>query len=210
MSGSDEDGESDAHNHDEDYEFGFAADTVIDGSYDEEFGTPMFRDVNTEITNDADLSSRGHATDDSMDPEYVYCDFEAGLIRAMDDFFPDTVAIGCLFHFLQACRRRMKKYRIPDLECKIAMRSGVLDLDILTVVPQEKMEREGVTWMTNAIKERCADSGISYSYTKWSVFWRYFRRTWIIKYPTQVWNVKLLHETRLAEQITRLNDLTAK
>ncbi|GMF25146.1 unnamed protein product [Phytophthora fragariaefolia] len=67
----------------------------------------------------------------------------------------------------------MKKYRIPDLECKIAMRSGVLDM--LTVVPQEKVERQGIAWVTNAIKERCDDSGISYSVTKWSVFWRYFR-----------------------------------
>ncbi|GMG17464.1 unnamed protein product [Phytophthora fragariaefolia] len=58
ISGLDEGAESDAQNYDEDYEFGFAADTVIDESYDEAFDTPMFGNVHIENTSDADLSSR--------------------------------------------------------------------------------------------------------------------------------------------------------
>ncbi|EGZ14516.1 hypothetical protein PHYSODRAFT_510034, partial [Phytophthora sojae] len=46
------------------------------------------------------------ATDDAMDSEFVYCEFEAGLIRAVGDFFPSAATMGCLFHFKQACRRR--------------------------------------------------------------------------------------------------------
>ncbi|KAG6942249.1 hypothetical protein JG687_00019170 [Phytophthora cactorum] len=31
-----------------------------------------------------------HSTDDYMDPEFVFCDFEAGMIRAVRDHFQDT------------------------------------------------------------------------------------------------------------------------
>lgn len=73
------------------------------------------------------------ATDYAMGPEFIYCDFESRLLRAIGDHNPNATAIGCLFHFKQACRRKMLKYEIPKKECKIAMKSGVLDM--LTVIP---------------------------------------------------------------------------
>lgn len=47
--------------------------------------------------------------DDAIAPEYMYCDFELGMSRVIRDHFPDAAPIGCLFHFKQGCRRRMKK-----------------------------------------------------------------------------------------------------
>ncbi|ETK92642.1 hypothetical protein L915_04044, partial [Phytophthora nicotianae] len=70
-------------------------------------------------------------------PKDVVCDFEAALIFAMRDHFPSTRIIGCLFHFKQACRRKMKKYQLSDIEAGIAMRFGVLDM--LTVIDPNKL-----------------------------------------------------------------------
>ncbi|ETP42804.1 hypothetical protein F442_10310, partial [Phytophthora nicotianae P10297] len=42
-------------------------------------------------------------------PKDVVCDFEAALIFAVRDLLLSTRIIGCLFHFMQACRRKMKK-----------------------------------------------------------------------------------------------------
>ncbi|KAE9290913.1 hypothetical protein PR003_g25171 [Phytophthora rubi] len=128
------------------------------------------------------------ATDDSIDPEFVYCDFEAGMIRAVRDHFPSAAPIGCLFHFKQACRRKMKKYRISEAECKIAMKRGILDM--LTVIPQPKVEKQGVAWVRSKIAEKCALAGLVYSTTKWEEFWGYFHRTWIVKFPPALWNVE--------------------
>ncbi|KAF1788112.1 hypothetical protein GQ600_18918 [Phytophthora cactorum] len=54
----------------------------------------------------------------------------------MRDHFPSTRIIGCLFHFKQACRRKMKKYQLSETEAGIAMGFGVLDM--LTVIDPEK------------------------------------------------------------------------
>ncbi|KAG3004765.1 hypothetical protein PC120_g18346 [Phytophthora cactorum] len=49
-------------------------------------------------------------------PKAVVCDFETALIFAVRDHFPSTRIIGCLFHFKQACRRKMKKYQLSETE----------------------------------------------------------------------------------------------
>ena len=40
--------------------------------------------------------------------------------------FPEAKLIGCLFHFKQAIRRKMKKLKFPDNKVDYAMRKGVL------------------------------------------------------------------------------------
>ncbi|ETK77585.1 hypothetical protein L915_16167 [Phytophthora nicotianae] len=66
-------------------------------------------------------------------PEDVVCDFEGALILAIRSQFP---IVGCLFHFKQACRRKLKEYRMPNEEAEIAMSFGVFDM--LTVIDPEK------------------------------------------------------------------------
>ncbi|OWZ16453.1 hypothetical protein PHMEG_0009751 [Phytophthora megakarya] len=127
------------------------------------------------------------ATDYAMDPEFTYCDLEAGLIRAIREHFPDTSPIACLFHFKQACWRKMKKYRILEKECNIAMKQGVLDM--LTVIPQEKVKKKVMAWVKSKIEDKCELAGIKYSEIKWGHYWKYFNRTWIIIFPPNLWNV---------------------
>lgn len=129
-----------------------------------------------------------HAVQYAMDPEFVYCDFEAALHHAIHDHSPDVKVVGCLFHFKQSCRRRMKKYRIPEKECTIAMASGVLDM--LTVIPRHKVPVQGVEWVKEKIRSQCVRQNIGHSTAKWEQFWSYFDRTWIKKFPPTYWNVE--------------------
>ncbi|KAE8979411.1 hypothetical protein PR002_g24421 [Phytophthora rubi] len=127
-------------------------------------------------------------TDYAMDPEFVCCDFEAGLIRAIRDHFPQGLPVGCLCHLKQACRRKMKAYGIPDDQCRVAMRSGVLDM--LTVIKQDKVKGPGLLWVQEKITTECLAQGIVVSTDKWTKFWKYFKRTWITTFPPSLWNIE--------------------
>jgi hypothetical protein len=93
-----------------------------------------------------------------------------------------------LFHFKQACTRRLAKYRLPAAEVKIAMESGVLDM--LSVIEKEKIPKQGVRWVKARICERCAEEDIAYSTKKWNSFWKYFKRTWLVLFPPTLWNIR--------------------
>jgi len=96
-------------------------------------------------------------TEYAMDPEFMYCDFEPRMILSIRDDFPETQNIGCLFHFKQAYRRKMKKYRISEQECSIVMEYGVLGM--LTVIPQDKVRQQGIAWVKRMFATKCAAGG---------------------------------------------------
>lgn len=124
---------------------------------------------------------------ESMAPHQVVCDFESPLIHAMSDWFPSADIIGCLFQFKQACQRKIRKYRISPPEMSVAMEKGVLDM--LTVIPREKIPTHGIAWVQAKIQERCRELALAHSLAKWGRFWSYFRRTWLRLLPSKYWNV---------------------
>ncbi|POM73590.1 Hypothetical protein PHPALM_9546 [Phytophthora palmivora] len=100
-----------------------------------------------------------------LTPKEVVCEFEGALIGAIRDFFPDIRIIDCLFHFKQACRRKMKSYRIPKEEAKLAMAPNVVD--VLTVIESSKIAVQGIAWVKKKIQELCECKGVGYSRDKW-------------------------------------------
>ncbi|POM79640.1 Hypothetical protein PHPALM_2634 [Phytophthora palmivora] len=120
------------------------------------------------------------STDNNMHPAEIVCDFEIGLIKSVQAQFPNAEVIGCLFHFKQALRRKMKKLCIPDNEVRVAMGKGVLDM--LTVIEQDKVGVAGIAWVKEEIKSRCGRLGYHYSKQKWRSFWVYFKKTWMERY----------------------------
>eukprot|EP00804_Cyclotella_cryptica_P029811 CCRYP_019331-RA/>CCRYP_019331-RA protein AED:0.18 eAED:0.28 QI:1855/0.6/0.66/1/0/0/6/0/167 len=68
-----------------------------------------------------------------LDPSYIGVDFELAFFTNVSIHFPEAKLIGCLFHFKQAIRRKMKKLKFPNKEVDYAMRRGVIDL--LTAIP---------------------------------------------------------------------------
>ncbi|OWZ07445.1 hypothetical protein PHMEG_00020157 [Phytophthora megakarya] len=128
-----------------------------------------------------------NACGEPIKPKEVVCDFEAALINAVSDWFPQAAVIGCLFHFKQACKRRMMKDRVHEDQVKVAMLPGFLDM--LTVIEHDKIASLGIPWVKRAIQERCIKDNINYTGTKWATFWKYFERTWLKLFPPKFWNV---------------------
>ncbi|KAK1930487.1 hypothetical protein P3T76_014158 [Phytophthora citrophthora] len=124
----------------------------------------------------------------SMQPGTITCDYERAVLNAARDQFPESTTVGCLFHFKQAVRRRMQKLYIPTEEISVAMRRHMLD--ILTVLPHDQIDPQGIEHVVALIKEALAEKESTYSEAKWTQFWDYFRRTWIVQIPPHLWNVR--------------------
>ncbi|KAK1928669.1 hypothetical protein P3T76_015772 [Phytophthora citrophthora] len=141
----------------------------------------------TETTYSDILHLISRDTEKKMTPAEIVCDFEFGLISAVQQAFPNAEVVGCFFHFKQALHRRMKFEHITEKEILIAMTPGCLD--ILTVIDPQFIDPKGIAWVKLEIKGRCATKGCAYSTRQWRNFWRYFHRIWLRKYSVSEWNV---------------------
>ncbi|EGZ27081.1 hypothetical protein PHYSODRAFT_475293 [Phytophthora sojae] len=112
-----------------------------------------------------------------MDPAFIACDFEQARMNAVKHQFPRAKVIGCLFHFKQALRRKMRKLGITEREVNIAMEEGAMDE--LTTIHQFESVRSGIRNVQCTIREECQDQGIAFSTEAWAKFWKYFVRIWI-------------------------------
>ncbi|POM73592.1 Hypothetical protein PHPALM_9548 [Phytophthora palmivora] len=83
-------------------------------------------------------------------PVSVVCDFEEAMMFAIREHFPSTRIVGCLFHFKQLCRRKMKEYRLLEAEASVAMEFGVLYM--LKVIAPENIAIQGVAWVNAKVK----------------------------------------------------------
>ncbi|OWY99627.1 LOW QUALITY PROTEIN: hypothetical protein PHMEG_00029342 [Phytophthora megakarya] len=135
------------------------------------------------------------AADDKIEP-FAFCDFEEGLQAAAQVQFPDADIVGCYFHFKQACRRKMKALQIPEREAAIAMRKGVLDM--LTVIPHNKIEGPGIQYVQDKIRSICAEENVAFTEPLWELFWSYFRKSWLKTYKPSVWNVHDVDEAMVS------------
>jgi hypothetical protein len=112
-------------------------------------------------------------------PKTVTCDFEKPLIRAIKEQFPQTVIVGCLFHFKQALRRKLEKLRMPQDTILAAMKRG--QLDILTTIDRREIEPT-----LRHMQKRLAKGVVA---EKWNDFFKYFNRVWMTDYDIETWNI---------------------
>ncbi|DAZ96896.1 TPA: LOW QUALITY PROTEIN: hypothetical protein N0F65_008857 [Lagenidium giganteum] len=115
---------------------------------------------------------------------------------------PKTQVTGCLFHWKQALRRKMKSLCIPENQVNIAMERGVVDM--LTGIPHGFITCKVIAWVRRKIRERCAELSTNYAVKTWKRFWAYFHHTWIDTISPRFWNVCDL------DQGIRISSTTAK
>ena len=84
-----------------------------------------------------------------INPFSVTCDFEKGLHNAVRFLFPRVRINGCLFHWKQAIRRKMKALQIQKLHIDMMMTKNVLD--ILTVIPRDEIYSKGIPYVKSII-----------------------------------------------------------
>lgn len=125
-------------------------------------------------------------TDFEFTPGTITCDFEPGLVKELRHQFPECKINGCLFHFKQACRRKMLELCIPKDQISVAMERGMLDL--LTVVPPSELRTKGIPYVRSILEGRCVMTKLELK--KWDVFFRdYFERQWMSPNMLHVWNL---------------------
>ena len=89
------------------------------------------------------------------------------MIQAAREQIPEATPDGCMFHFKQAIRRKLKKLRIPEDQVSLAMQPE--KMDSLAVTPRSEIEER--------IKELRQEIEKPEVKKKWDRFYEYFRRT---------------------------------
>ena len=108
-------------------------------------------------------------------------DFEHGIMSSMKAEFPAGVAVGCLFHWKQAIKRKLVDFHIPKHLIRMLIGTdGVMN--ILTVIPIEEILTKGIPYC------RCGFDESSHQ-VQFNSFWSYFISTWMVRYNPRVWNV---------------------
>jgi hypothetical protein len=126
------------------------------------------------------------ASKKKLDPAHIVCDFQFEMLESVQNQFPESRIVGSLFHFNQALRRKMLKLKITEDEVNLAMRDGRIDL--FTVIRRCTIVFDRIPRVRRMINRDCGDLGIQYSSDKWQAFRKYFKKTWIKKFKTALWN----------------------
>ncbi|KAF1740072.1 hypothetical protein MXB_2044, partial [Myxobolus squamalis] len=105
----------------------------------------------------------------------ITVDFELTLMSAVQQGFTDSVIVGCYFHMKCAIVQKLRKL---TLEAKEIWRLAA-DLEILNLVPITDIDLA-----IRYIRERNPVPA-----NKADVFWTYFPKTWINRFPPKTWNI---------------------
>lgn len=115
-----------------------------------------------------------------MEAASITCDFEIGLINALQFHFRDSDIIGCEFHWKQAIRRKLLSFKIPaDIISRLVDKNGLLN--ILTEIPVTEIGK-GIAYIRATFDE-------GQYIEEFNNFWKYFTKTWMNTYDPKVWNV---------------------
>lgn len=116
-------------------------------------------------------------------PRIITSDFESSLLKAIRHEFPESRLLGCYFHFKKAIERKLTKYKINfNNSCKILSK-----MELLTVLPINEIY-QGVEY----IKTLTTDQ------QELSLFWIYFTRTWLNRFPPSIWNLSSMNDVNMA------------
>ena len=96
------------------------------------------------------------ASDWNLDPKSVTCDFEKGLINAVQHKFHESEINGCLFHWKQALRKKMITLQTYEQHVHLAMEENVMDM--LTMIPIEDIESKGTPCVKFVTQEKIKKS----------------------------------------------------
>jgi hypothetical protein len=112
----------------------------------------------------------------------ITCDFELALQNAIQTLFLDDTEcelVCCVFHFLQANRRKLASLHLP-----VARISQLLHhLRVLTIIDENEVLTKGVAYVRSKIDE--AEYKAIYD----AYWYGYFPNTWITTFEVGKWNV---------------------
>ncbi|KAJ5077045.1 hypothetical protein M0811_00365 [Anaeramoeba ignava] len=108
-------------------------------------------------------------------PKFITCDFERSLLTAICKVFPTSKLVGCYFHFKQALQRWCTKRGLMNESMKSSTGSLLLEIEVLTLIEPNLI--------IPTIKT------LESKYPNQSLFWNYFKHTWLSIFPPNLWNI---------------------
>ncbi|TYZ68480.1 hypothetical protein PybrP1_002284 [[Pythium] brassicae (nom. inval.)] len=173
---------------------------------------PRLRSVTAGILRALHVENIGHATNQTLDPATVVCDFEIAFQQAALTQFDGAQVAGCYFHLMQANRRKMVKLAISAAGISVTMQRGAIDL--LTVLRVDHIAVAGTALVRSRIRERFESQGCGYSHAEWNSYCAYFHHQWMRVIQPHIWIVSAIDRDAVArtnnplEQFTRVLNAT--
>lgn len=117
-----------------------------------------------------------------LKPSYILSDFEAALIRVVEQQFPNASHIGCHFHFGQAIWRKVQEQHLSSLYITDGVVTNFVESCIaLSYIPPTEVELNFETFILTLE---------AHYMTLFADFITYFRSTWLFgNFPIKMWNV---------------------
>ena len=119
-----------------------------------------------------------------MQPLTITCNYEKALHHAIAEEFPNAIINGCLFHWKQAIRRKIRELGFEEPVIDRFMHRSVLET--LTVIPPKDIETCGIPYVREIVDENLNENDMK----KIEIFWQYFNKFWMSS-PSFIcrWNV---------------------
>lgn len=109
-----------------------------------------------------------------LKPKVIHSDYEASLLKALQDIYPSAQRVGCWFHYCQAVRRRLGKgqgqtffLRLKENRDVYKIYKKLMDLPLLPA----KDIPEGFTIIRKEIDEKGQGDWFKHIYAYFETFW---------------------------------------
>lgn len=107
-----------------------------------------------------------------LNPASFMTDFEAGMRKAINEFYPDAILNGCWYHFCAAVRRKLLSFDMHQLISNVpAAKSIYRKILSLPLLPAEVI-MDGY----NIVKQEAIAAGLDEKFKK---FYEYFEQYWL-------------------------------
>ena len=136
-----------------------------------------------------------------MKPDSITCDFEKALHNAIALEFPNVIINGCLFHWKQAIRRKIRdlKFEEPSIEERFMWRNV---LETLTIIPVDQIKTYGIPFVRGCVETDLNKNDLE----KMDIFWEYFNKYWMSS-PSFIFRWNIQHHAQFRkEKIMRTNN----
>lgn len=136
----------------------------------------------------------------NFSPRYISCDYSCSLIKAILKSFDNVKIVGCLFHFINAILKKLKKLKLYNYRKKDEAKKIRINIELLAFISPDDIEHFLMSMKTLFNNDQSAN---------WKLFKLYFNKTWINGYiKTSFWNYnKFLYDEDIKNEIFYTNNV---
>jgi hypothetical protein len=131
-----------------------------------------------------------------MNPKYIICNYETGIINTAREYFPSSIIIGCDFHMKRAVKRKMEKLGLSKKSIRRFMKKKMVDR-------WKKCKKTEIEY--EIVRARAIFKEENNEKDKWNRFYKYFTKVWIRK-SFDLWNFSEMGQADELDQVPKTNN----